>query len=107
MIVDENEFFRQAVFRICGNLEFEKALQECLTYIRSFIPADMFHLTIYDRGLHAFKTIALATPTEARRVNLIIPLDNDAVRIVEDMNCILHSLSIQKRPNLYTDSCQT
>jgi transcriptional regulator with GAF, ATPase, and Fis domain len=89
MIVDENEFFRQAVFRICGNLEFEKALQECLIYIRSFIPADMFHLTIYDRGLRAFRTIALATPTEAKRVSFIIPLDNDAVRIVEEME--LHS----------------
>ncbi|MFC1863617.1 hypothetical protein ACFL1Z_06655, partial [Thermodesulfobacteriota bacterium] len=84
MFVDENEFFRQAVFHICRNLDFEIALQECLLYLRSFMPADMFHLTIYDRGLKALKTIAIATPTEARRVNIIVPLDDEAVRIVEN-----------------------
>jgi len=77
MFVDENEFFRQAVFHICRNLDFEFALQECLLYLRSFMPADMFHLTIYDRGLKALKTIAMATPTEAKRVNIIIPLDDE------------------------------
>ena len=85
MIIDENEFFRQATFRILRNLDFEIALQECLIYLRSFMPADMFHLTIYDRGLGAFKTIALATPTEARRVNMVIPLGDEAIKIVEDM----------------------
>ena len=85
MIIDENEFFRQAAFRILRNLDFEIALQECLIYLRSFMPADMFHLTIYDRGLGAFKTIAMATPTEARRINMVIPLDLDARRIVEEM----------------------
>lgn len=84
MFVDENEFFRQAVFQICRNLDFEIALQECLLYLRSFMPADMFHLTIYDRGLKALKTIALATPTEAKRVNIVIPLDDEAVKIVEN-----------------------
>jgi transcriptional regulator with GAF, ATPase, and Fis domain len=84
MFIDENEFFRQAVFRICRNLDFEIGLQECLLYLRSFMPADMFHLTIYDRGLKALKTIALATPTEAKRVNIIVPLDDEAVKIVEN-----------------------
>jgi transcriptional regulator with GAF, ATPase, and Fis domain len=84
MIMDENEFFRQAVFRICRNLDFEMALQECLIYIRSFMPADMFHLTIYDQGLKALKTIAFATPTEAKRVNIIIPLNDEAIQFVEN-----------------------
>ncbi len=32
MIIDENEFFRQATLRICGNLDFEFAMQECLIF---------------------------------------------------------------------------
>jgi hypothetical protein len=99
MVVDENEFFRQAVFRICGNLEFEKALQECLTYIRSFMPADMFHLTIYDRGLGALRTIAIATPTEAKRVNLIVPLDDESRKFVEEQE-LRPALIINPIPSL-------
>jgi transcriptional regulator with GAF, ATPase, and Fis domain len=99
MVVDENEFFRQAVFRICGNLEFEKALQECLIYIRSYMPADMFHLTIYDRGLGAFRTIAIATPTEAKRVNLVIPLDDESRRFVEEQE-LRPALIINPIPSL-------
>lgn len=84
MIVNENEFFRESTFRICSHLDFEKALQESLLYLRTFMPADMFHLTIYDKGLGAFKIIALATPTEARKVKIIIPLDDDVQKIVKD-----------------------
>ncbi len=83
MILDENEFFRQATLRICGNLDFEIAMQECLVYLRAFMPADLFHLTIYDRGLGAFRTIAMATPTEAKRVNIVIALDEKARKAVD------------------------
>jgi hypothetical protein len=74
MVVNENEFFRQATLRICGNLDFEFAMQECLIYLRSFMPADRLNLNLYDRGLGALRTIAIATPTEARRVNYVQPL---------------------------------
>jgi transcriptional regulator with GAF, ATPase, and Fis domain len=83
MRVDENEFFRQAVFRICNNLEFEIALQECLLYLRSYMPADMFHLTIYDRGLGALRNIVVATPMEARKVDTVIPLDDEARKFLD------------------------
>ncbi|MBW1800751.1 MAG: sigma-54-dependent Fis family transcriptional regulator [Deltaproteobacteria bacterium] len=83
MVFDENEFFRQATLRICSNLDFEKAMQECLFYLRAFMPADMLHLTIYDRGLAALKTIAVATPAEARRVNIVISLDDENLRFVD------------------------
>ena len=84
MVFDENEFFRQATRRICGNLDFEKAMQQCLFYLKAFMPADMLHLTIYDRGLEALKTIAMATPTEAKRVNIIVSLDDESRKIVAD-----------------------
>ncbi len=92
MILDENEFFRQATLRICGDLDFEKSMQECLIYLRSFMPADMLHLTIYDRGLSALKTIAVATPSEAKRVSIIVSLDEKSRKFVDDQE--LHAAFI-------------
>jgi transcriptional regulator with GAF, ATPase, and Fis domain len=75
MKVDENEFFRQATLHICGNLDFEFALKDCLVFLREYMPADCFQLTLYDEGLDVLRTIAIATPEEAKRVNIVIPLD--------------------------------
>jgi transcriptional regulator with GAF, ATPase, and Fis domain len=84
LAVDENTFFRQVTLRICGNLDFEIALQECLVYLRSFMPGDRLHLNLYDRGLGALRTIAFATPTEARRVNTVLPLDDEGRKFLDD-----------------------
>ncbi|MFC1869317.1 sigma 54-interacting transcriptional regulator, partial [Thermodesulfobacteriota bacterium] len=84
MVFDENEFFRQITLRICGNLDFEVALQDCLIYLREFMPADSFHLSLFDRGLGALRTIAIASPAEAKRVNIIIPLDDEGQRFLDN-----------------------
>jgi len=83
MPVNRDEFFREAVLRICRNLDIEIALQDCLRYLRDFMPADMFQLNIYDRGLGALRNVAMATPHEARKVNLVIPLDDGARYFIE------------------------
>jgi len=75
MLIDENEIFREATLRICGILNLTSAMQQCLIYLKDFMPADMFHLSVYDRGLDALKIIAIATPEEATRENIIIHLD--------------------------------
>jgi transcriptional regulator with GAF, ATPase, and Fis domain len=86
MAIDENTFFRQITLRVCGNLDFEIALQECLIYLRSFMPGDRLHLNLYDRGLGALRTIAVATPTVARRVNTVMPLSDEGRKFLEDPN---------------------
>jgi transcriptional regulator with GAF, ATPase, and Fis domain len=86
MIIDENEFFRQATLRICGNLDFEFAMQECLIFLKSYMPADRFQLSLYDRGLSALRTIAVATPTEASRVNTVLPLDDEGKKFLDGPN---------------------
>jgi transcriptional regulator with GAF, ATPase, and Fis domain len=85
MSIDENMFFREAVLRICRNLDLEKALQECLLHLKSYMPADLFQVNIYDRGLGAFKNIAMATETEARRCDVVIPLDETARGYMEQI----------------------
>jgi transcriptional regulator with GAF, ATPase, and Fis domain len=84
MMIDENEFFHQATLRICGNLDFEFAMQECLIFLRSFMPADRLQLSLYDRGLSALRTIAIATPTEASRLNVVLPLDDEGKKFLDD-----------------------
>jgi hypothetical protein len=86
MVVDENSFFREATLRICGNLDFEIALQECLIFLKSFMPADRILSTLYDRGLNAIRGIANSTPTEAKKVNIIWPLGKEGPEYFDDLN---------------------
>lgn len=56
--MDENEFFRQATLRICGNLEIEEAIQRLLLYLKKFMPADLLFLQKLDNDYNAMRTIA-------------------------------------------------
>ncbi|MEE9911436.1 MAG: sigma 54-interacting transcriptional regulator [Deltaproteobacteria bacterium] len=60
MMVDEKDFFREATLRICGSLEIEKALWDCLIYIRQYIPADFIMMSTYDPNTGVGETIASA-----------------------------------------------
>jgi transcriptional regulator with GAF, ATPase, and Fis domain len=75
MVIDANSFFRLATLRICGTLDLEVAIQNCLLFLRSYMPADTILLNLYDPGLTAMKNIALATTTETRRLTKVWPLD--------------------------------
>lgn len=86
--INKNAFFREAVLRICRNLDIEISLQDCLRYLRLFMPADMFQLNIYDRGLGAMRNVAMATPSQARKANLVIPLSDEARRYLEAKEAI-------------------
>ena len=86
MVVDENSFFREATLRICGNLDFEIALQNCLIYLKSFIPAFRIGVSLYDQGLHAIRMIAGATELEAKKYNTIWPLDRKGAEYFDNPN---------------------
>jgi len=48
MPVDENEFFKNATLKICGTLDLEEAVHDCLQYVKEFIP-DVLHM-----GMHIY-----------------------------------------------------
>jgi formate hydrogenlyase transcriptional activator len=73
-MIDENEFFRQAVMRICSSLQIEIAMQRCMDLLKDFMPAHEMYLHLYDIGLGALRTIAGATPTEGMKLDRITPL---------------------------------
>jgi hypothetical protein len=78
IMINENEFFRQATLRICGNLEIEQAMTALLRYVSQVMPADRMFLQRFDRGLGAMRTIAHATKEEGRKLDLLTPLPPEA-----------------------------
>jgi len=68
-----NAFFRQAAIRICGNLDIETAMTDCLNYIRDFLPADYMSLRLYDPGLDALKTVAAIAVSGDETPHQVIP----------------------------------
>ncbi|MCG8333305.1 MAG: sigma-54 dependent transcriptional regulator [Proteobacteria bacterium] len=71
--VDENKFFRESTMRICGNLEIDKALQDCLHYIRDYIPADFMGFVIYLPEEKSYETIAVAHLTGSDTLPVKVP----------------------------------
>ncbi|MBI9092012.1 MAG: sigma 54-interacting transcriptional regulator [Desulfobacterium sp.] len=83
MTIDPNVFFREATLRLCESLEIEKALHQCLLYVRQFIPTDQmgFHLYYNDMGI--VETVALATPESGCTMSLNVTLSKQARKHLE------------------------
>ena len=77
-MIDENQFFRQATLKICGNLALEKALHDALLYIRDYIPVDAFFMEYFDPESSAARTIARADRKGGVPLDLLTPIPIDA-----------------------------
>ena len=84
-MVDEKDFFREATLRICGSLEIEKALWDCLMYIRDYIPADMIFMNVYDPGTGVTETLAKADLQGGQIVSLKLTVPQAARRVIDDI----------------------
>ena len=60
-MINENEFFREVALRICGSLEIDKALWNCLLYMQGVMPVNALTLTIYDANSGILEIVATAT----------------------------------------------
>ena len=76
--MDENEFFRQATLRICGNLEIEEAMQMLLRFLKKVMPVNRLFLQKFDHGYNAMRSIAYANQKECGKLDLLTPLSKDA-----------------------------
>lgn len=74
----ENEFFREATYRICGNLEIEGALISSLNFLRREMPVDRILLQLYEEDLNSMRTVAVATPMKAKKIDLLTHLSPEA-----------------------------
>jgi transcriptional regulator with GAF, ATPase, and Fis domain len=84
MNMDTPEFFREATLRICGDLEIEKALSSTLQFLRKVMPVDSMFLEHYDAGFDSMRTIAIANKEESKKVDLLTPLSNEAIKQAND-----------------------
>jgi len=84
VMLNEKDFFHEATLRICGSLEIEKALWDCLIYLRRYIPADMIFMNVYDPGTGISETLAHADLQGGRIVSLKFTVPREIRRIIDD-----------------------
>ena len=77
-MIDENEFFRGATLRICGNLAIEDAMRACTRYLGALIPIGRMFLQVFEPGLGSMRTLATATAEAGEAVDLLTPLADDS-----------------------------
>ena len=77
-MVDENEFFREATLRICGNLEIEEGLRACFEYISQHLPADCIYLERHEYELGAMRVIVRADAERGERMDRLVPYTEEA-----------------------------
>ena len=59
MAQDMYQIFREVTERVCGDLEIEKALMNCMQYLQSIMPADFMYMMIIDQSWPALRTVAM------------------------------------------------
>ena len=84
-MVDEKDFFREATLRICGSLEIEKALWDCLIYIRDYIPADMIFMNVYDPGTGITEILARADLKSGQLISRKLTIPQAARNVIDDI----------------------
>ncbi|MBF0230563.1 MAG: sigma 54-interacting transcriptional regulator [Desulfamplus sp.] len=52
--IDENEFCRQAIFRMSSSLNINTVMESCMVYIKQYIPMNGIHFCVYEKGLKRF-----------------------------------------------------
>jgi transcriptional regulator with GAF, ATPase, and Fis domain len=86
--VDEKDFFREATLKLCSSLEIERALHQCLLYIRRFIPAGQVGFHVYHRDEGIVETVAHATPAGGDATAMRIPLSANGKKQIDDQRLV-------------------
>ena len=76
--MSDNEFFRQATLKICGNLNIEESIYLTLQFLQKRMPVTIMFLEYYDIQLSATRTIAKATSEGGKQIDLLTPLSPQA-----------------------------
>lgn len=84
MEVDEKDFFREATLKLCSSLEIERALHQCLLYVRRFIPAGQMGFYVFHKEEGVVETIAHATYQGGMATSMKIPLSARGRKQIND-----------------------
>lgn len=61
------DFFHQATMRICGSLDIDTVLSDCLGFFKKYIPAIGIQMSVYDEGLNAIISFAKASEPDLQK----------------------------------------
>ena len=85
MTIDTKDFFLEATRRICGSLDIEKAMWNCLLYIRDYLPADILLVCDYDRNLGIANIIAIADEQGGKITSIPLTASDDVRNFIENI----------------------
>ena len=88
--MDKNTFFREAVLHICGNLELEKGLQDCVELLSQYMPVDSLYLERHAHTLGAMHVVARATAEQSEKMDLLVSLSEQAKTKMAELAKIWH-----------------
>jgi transcriptional regulator with GAF, ATPase, and Fis domain len=81
--MDEITFFREGTLRICGSLDIDEVLQECLVFLKRFMPLNRIDFSLFEPDVGGVRIIAAASDFP-----LNIPLDTPILLSKESQSYI-------------------
>ena len=86
MTINDMDFFHQATMRICGSLDINTVLAECLDYFKTVLPANVINMNIHDTEIDAIRDLAMISDVsfEGSRLNGPVMLDQEALEFITE-----------------------
>ena len=95
-----DDFFYQATLRICGNLDIEAMLSDCLEFLKDVLPADAIALQVYDLSSGIFEDLAVVAAPGFKAGRMQLPLTPEAMALIQDLESgeLGHAENLINRP---------
>ncbi len=84
MKLNDADFFHEATKKICGSLDIQEVLTDCLGFFQQYIPVDSIAMNIYDQQTHSILTVATVGMSGLKRTEAPIPLPYEASQALID-----------------------
>ena len=76
-MIDDLDFFNQATLRICSSLDINEIAQECLDYLKDYIPLDGVLVTYYDENSRSLVIMAVKSKIPLNTQIKLIPISQE------------------------------
>ncbi len=84
MKIDDMTFFHEGTMRICGSLDIDEVLQDCLVFMKHYMPVNLIQLCVYEEELKGVRVVGTATDIAFRKTDSVIPLSEAAITFMEE-----------------------
>lgn len=84
MMNSYSDLFREVTLRICGSLDIDEAVYDVFTYLKHKLPLDCIILSVYEKGVHSSRVIAVAYKNQGTLMDEYVPLSKDAWKVIKD-----------------------